>query len=66
MEKWNRFVIIVGIVGVAWMVTMAIVIRSVRSIEIDSQAMLAIWNPIVALLGGLVGYVAGKKDNDIQ
>jgi len=48
------------------MVTMAIVIRSVRSIEIDSQAMLAIWNPIVALLGGLVGYVAGKKDNDIQ
>jgi hypothetical protein len=59
-----KFTIVLGIITIAVMIVTAMLIRAVFREDIDSAIMLQVWNPIVALLGGLVGYVAGRNNDN--
>lgn len=63
-DDWVRALIVIVVGTVTIMLSAAIVLRSIFADEIDPQVMLAVWNPIIALLGGLVGYVAGRQSNN--
>lgn len=63
-DNWVRALIVIVVGGVAVLLAVAIVLRSLFADEIDPQVMLAVWNPIIALLGGLVGYVAGRQSGE--
>lgn len=63
-DDWLKLLIVGSIVAIALVIIAGMIIRALFHDTFDSQVMLQIWNPMVALLGGLVGYVAGHKRRD--
>ena len=61
-----KLVIVLAVGGIAVIIIAGMMVRALFQDTFDSQVMLQIWNPIVALLGGLVGFLAGHNRKDDQ
>ena len=59
-----KLIIVIVVGGIAVVIITGMIIRALFHDTFDSQVMLQIWNPIVALLGGLVGFLAGHNSKD--